>query len=830
MSSSEDLRFGRLALSHNFVTPGELTAALREQAERLGRSSAALRIGELLVSRGLLTRRQVKQILAEQSSAGRTRRMLGGYELLGRLGSGGMGTVHKARQVALDRVVALKVLPHSLASDHEFIARFYREARAVARLNHPNIVGGYEVGQDKDYHFLAMEFVDGPSAASLLASSPAGLPEPQLLAIAVQTGRALSHAHQAGIIHRDIKPENILLTADGTAKLCDLGLARSAVADRESSLTQAGVAVGTPYYISPEQARGSQDVDARADIYSFGATLFHLATGRTPFQGDNSMQVMTQHIEVRPPRASDVAPRVSAELSAVIDRMLAKDRSDRYQSAAAVVGDLERVARGERPVHASPCGRQAAPVRRGPQAPTHGKTVNARAVRGSADGRRRARRAAFGALLVAALVCAAGLWHLLHRPAATPPRHKLHPHSSGDAPETPRRAVPADGELANRHALKRFEAWAREHPGDIRGQLRRFQRLARQAGSQSPSGRVAARHAKELRALLDKAIDSRFDTLRSRAAQLMAGGRYGQAAELFRSLPPDFEYAAEPRSRELAAAETVRIREAGLDAWRRVLAKSRELLAAGELAAARTEASTAAHFGLAEVEAEMKRFSASLDAAEAAARSSRFAAARKAFSAFLPRFRKMLAARHYARARDALNRELARLRQLAPQLPEDVSAGMRAEREDLRTCEAVFETIGTRLKRLSAAGGRLLLHLPSPLDGHQAAGRFERYDPGNRIVYLRKGDHVLPFPLAGCGCEKVLELAGLSWSASREEDRRRIAVFVLRDGKATDREKIIARGIAEAIAADGGFDAERYVQPRQRVATPEPHPRRDPGH
>ena len=184
-----------------------------------------------------------------------------------------------------------------MAGDSEFLARFYRDARAVAKLNHPNIVGGFDVGEAGGYHYLAMEFVDGASAAAMLAQNPQGIPVDRVLDIAIQVGRALAHAHGHQVIHRDVKPENILISKAGAVKLCDLGLARS-IAREDLSITQSGMAVGTPHYIAPEQARGEQNLDERADIYSLGATIFHLVTGRPVFTGDNSVQIMLKHINV----------------------------------------------------------------------------------------------------------------------------------------------------------------------------------------------------------------------------------------------------------------------------------------------------------------------------------------------------------------------------------------------------------------------------------------------------------------------------------------------------------------------------------------------------
>ena len=203
-----------------------------------------------------------------------------GYESLGRIGQGAMGVVFKARQVSVDRLVAIKVLRDEAARDREYIERFRREARVAAKLSHNNIVGVIDAGEADGRHYFVMEYVEGTTVQDELDRGKA-YDEKAALGIALAVARALEHAHERGLIHRDIKPANILLTRDGNIKLADLGLARMA-ADVQGT---AGVAAGTPYYISPEQARGQADVDIRTDIYSLGATLYHMVTGRVPYSG-----------------------------------------------------------------------------------------------------------------------------------------------------------------------------------------------------------------------------------------------------------------------------------------------------------------------------------------------------------------------------------------------------------------------------------------------------------------------------------------------------------------------------------------------------------------
>ncbi len=265
------------------------------------------------------------------------RQRIPGYTLLRKLGRGSMGAVLLARQDSLGREVAVKVLAPRFARNERYVRRFFREARAAARLSHPNLVSAIDVGESGLYKYFVMEYVDGPTVAQVLARGGAMAPE-RAVAIAAQVARALDHAFVSDLVHRDVKPGNIILSTRGVAKLCDLGLAKEL--EEGGSESHEGQTLGTPDYIAPEQARGEADIDTRADIYALGATLFHMLTGQVPFPGPNPAVVMAKHITEPVPDPCRVRPEIPPSLAAVVRRMMAKDRLDRYQTPAEVLQAL----------------------------------------------------------------------------------------------------------------------------------------------------------------------------------------------------------------------------------------------------------------------------------------------------------------------------------------------------------------------------------------------------------------------------------------------------------------------------------------------------------
>jgi hypothetical protein len=266
-----------------------------------------------------------------------TGKLLGPYQIVAPLGKGGMGIVYKAYQPALTRYVALKVLPQRYTDDPTFVGRFWQEARAAAKLEHPHILPIYDYGEYEGYHYIAMQLVRDGSLAQLLHGNPLLLE--QIGYIIAQVSGALDYAHSREVIHRDVKPDNILISRQSGCMLTDFGIAK--LLESTAHLTEIGTSIGTPTYMSPEQIRGDEDVDGRSDIYSLGVVLYEMATGRPPFEGPNSQAIQWKHLNEppRPPRSLN--SMLPERVAAVILKALAKNRAERHASAGAMAQDLQ---------------------------------------------------------------------------------------------------------------------------------------------------------------------------------------------------------------------------------------------------------------------------------------------------------------------------------------------------------------------------------------------------------------------------------------------------------------------------------------------------------
>ncbi|MHC5058515.1 MAG: serine/threonine-protein kinase [Planctomycetota bacterium] len=339
------------------------------------------------------------------SASGGKRRVFGDYELIAKVGKGGMGSVFKARRISTGETVAFKALPPSFAKQENLVARFKREVRILLGLKHENIIQGFDSGSIGNLHYLAMEYVDGRPVSEQLAREKR-LPRERVIEIMASVARALAYAHSEGLIHRDVKPDNILIRSDGVVKLCDLGLARE---QADIGFTMIGAKLGTPKYMSPEQVEGVKTIDGRADVYSLGATAYHLLTGEVPHSAPTGTMIMRAQLfgTIQPVR--QVLPDADPVLAAVIEHCLAKDPDDRYQTMDELVSDLERVAAGKAPkLRSAKTAGSKAPRRKGDEGASPGR-------RRERGGRRRS-KAPLLVLLALLAVIAGAAWALFMGP------------------------------------------------------------------------------------------------------------------------------------------------------------------------------------------------------------------------------------------------------------------------------------------------------------------------------------------------------------------------------------------------------------------------------
>jgi formylglycine-generating enzyme required for sulfatase activity/serine/threonine protein kinase len=342
MSSQSPAAFLETLRDSRLLPPEDVERLIAEQPERFADAQA---LGQELLRRGLLTSYQLEALLGGNGAG----LVLGPYRLLARLGRGGMGEVFKARHERLDRLAAIKLIRGDYLARPEAVVRFQREARAAARLQHPNVVTVYDAGQEGETHFIAMEYVEGTDLGQLVRQG-VPLPAGQACEYVRQAALGLQHAHEQGLIHRDIKPSNLVVTrgraGEPVVKVLDFGLARFvSELGEETALTPDDAWLGTPDYIAPEQARDSRSADIRADIFSLGCTLFYLLTGHPAYPGSNRTEKLAARLSGEATPVQSVQPGVPPKLAAVLRRMLARDPADRYQTPGEVAQALAPFAR-----------------------------------------------------------------------------------------------------------------------------------------------------------------------------------------------------------------------------------------------------------------------------------------------------------------------------------------------------------------------------------------------------------------------------------------------------------------------------------------------------
>ena len=346
--TSYDSLFGRMAVDQGLCTDEELRQAIQEYKER--RKRDPLMLQDLMVQLGYVTASQAERLKTSIKESKAAATQIPGYKVLGKLGAGAMAVVYKGKQLSLNRSVAIKVLPRRFSENPEYVQRFYKEGQAAGKLNHPNIVQAIDVGEAGGYHYFVMEYVEGKTIADDIADGHI-FGEQEAIEIIIQVCHALQHAHAHGLVHRDVKPKNIMINTQGVVKLADMGLARETT-DIEAAQSEEGKAYGTPYYIAPEQIRGKIDIDGRADIYGLGATFYNMVTGRVPFTGDDSAEIMKKHLREKLVPPDHINTALSGGVSEVIEIMMAKRREDRYKNVEELLLDLEALSEGHPPLQA----------------------------------------------------------------------------------------------------------------------------------------------------------------------------------------------------------------------------------------------------------------------------------------------------------------------------------------------------------------------------------------------------------------------------------------------------------------------------------------------
>ena len=586
MADSGDMLFIEMAVAKGHLTQhqGEEALDIEVATRHDGKSRRLLQ--DIVVEERWMTRQQIEEIQKQMADGSVKTGEIIGYRILAKIGHGGMGTIYKAERRETGEIVALKVLPRRMAQKKDFVERFLRESRAAAKLRSDYIVRAVDVGFSGGYYYFAMEYVEGESVDTTL-SIDGTMDEPKALHIVRSIALALCDAEKAGLVHRDIKPGNIIVRPDGAAKLTDFGLARDV---NDDSVTQAGVTLGTPNYMSPEQAMAMRSLDTRSDIYSLGVTFYHMITGAVPFSGDTSLLTMLKHLNEKPVTPVIRRPDISQGCNDVILKMLAKDRNQRYRTARDLVEDLDLVIAGEPPVHAE----STRPETR--QDPSNGAGSFAREVR--RNSRVRWIKAGTAALLLAI----AGL--LLH----------FFVFSGGR--DSSREGADAEADKPARAALANAEAFARQNPSQLARILERYDAVQKEHKTTPAVSDEARLLAAKARRDLNAAVESAFQEYNTTAAELARQDRFGEAMAVYDRFPTELRADAVAESIRQARQRLERLARARLNELK---VRAEAFLANGEPDAARAAIDSARNFGLPDIEAEARQMLARISAEESAA-------------------------------------------------------------------------------------------------------------------------------------------------------------------------------------------------------------------
>ena len=558
MSSAEDSAFADMAIEMGLLSRKTIETSLETLRVSVA-SGSKLKLSDVLQERDILSRSQVRDVYRALHQLGMYPR-IGNYEIMVKLGQGAMGRVYQARQVDTGRIVALKVLPRRLSRNERFLGRFLAEAAATSKLHHENIVQALDVGEANGYHYFAMEYIRGRTVRDLMERH-GPIDEERALDITVQVARALKHVSEYGIIHRDIKPSNIMITVDGSVKLCDLGLAKEMSTEEEKQITLSGTAVGTAYYISPEQARGQGDLDVRSDIYSLGATLYHMIVGEVPFDGSSPAVVMTKHVTepLPPPKERNLA--LSDHVCNIVEKMMAKDRERRYQTPDELIEDIELALEGRPP------GAALASYVASDSTAESEAVIDPAAQAAATSAMALLRHPPKGAVLVALTIVLAAA--MMAWAVAFSPRR-----SEQVALQTRKDCAKSIYRITDKYATT--------HPEDYLGVLIRLQMVTEAAAGTDYARQAELKMAAVRRRLNDEA-EPVFQRLKDEADEFIANRHFAQAFEVWERFPG--QYAIE-EWRGHIKAEKAQYRAMAKAQYERLDARAKELIAEGNFKAA----------------------------------------------------------------------------------------------------------------------------------------------------------------------------------------------------------------------------------------------------
>jgi len=623
MPTQQDIRYAQAAIKAGFLDKSKAQELLQAQKVAEDASGTQIAFHQVAVNKKALTPDQIRGIEAALGIGAQPKvKQFGPYLVQKKIGEGGMGAVYLATDTRAGSPVALKVLSSALAKDSQYLQRFQREASMASALEHPNVVRCYGTGLEQNIHYMALEYVDGGDAMDLLEQGP--VPEAEALEIAIQVADALGAAHERGIIHRDIKPHNILMTKDGMAKLADLGLAR---AEEDHSVTQTGIAIGTPHYMSPEQAQGEKGIDIRADLYALGATLYHMVCGKPPFSGATAVAVLAQHLDKQIPSPKQAVPELSDGVCHVIAKCMAKAPRDRYQAPGELLEDIRLVQRGEAPASEA----LAAGL----------STVQQEAIRRAAATVRDRRRAAakkspapimVGAVAILTVALAIGFFTLRPKPGKSESSPQTGPKGATTSPAEPSgKQGPAETELSRlKAAYEDALAYAKANPEEYEKAIQQLSEVG-SAAEGTKWAALAKGEAERTEATRRGAAEAALAALRQDIEQLAREGRFGDALRAATAFPENLRPGlSEGQLDELknSVAESARQRLEALTA------EAGKLVESGKFAEARKLYEQAKALGVEDLAAVAARKLEELSELERAAEESRKQALAAAFEKF----------------------------------------------------------------------------------------------------------------------------------------------------------------------------------------------------